>query len=263
MTNPSFLRSDPPWPSHDALSSLNLYALDSVLQLSISGDERKSFADQLAQLWGRCSEGPGLVSAGPVHHHAPSDGRSAATYPELTQAITQSFIASQAGRLLMLHAGAVCHPDTGESLVFVAPGGTGKTTLARLLSQRMGYLTDETVGLRPDHTIASYPKPLSIRMSQNHKEEYSPGYLNLLEAHPEPRVCRLVLLSRDVTEFTIEQLSLADAIVAIAPETSSLSSLAAPLEWLADLYERVGGICRFRYREATDVAEHVWSEFGC
>lgn len=47
----------------------------------------------------------------------------------------------------MLHAGAVCHPDTSSSIAYAAPGGTGKTTLTRVLGRRYGYLTDETVGI--------------------------------------------------------------------------------------------------------------------
>lgn len=51
----------------------------------------------------------------------------------------------------------------GASLVYVAPGSTGKTTLSQLLGQRFGYLTDETVGIADDGTIFPYPKPLSVR----------------------------------------------------------------------------------------------------
>lgn len=64
-----------------------------------------------------------------------------------TQDITRALIAAQIGTLLMLHAGAVSDPVTGRSLVYVAAGGTGKTTLTRRLGQRFGYLTDETVGI--------------------------------------------------------------------------------------------------------------------
>lgn len=42
-----------------------------------------------------------------------------------------ALISTQTGRLLMFHAGAVAHPVIGRSLVFIAEGGTGKTTLAR------------------------------------------------------------------------------------------------------------------------------------
>ena len=78
----------------------------------------------------------------------------------LTQEITRRSIAAQASNLVMLHGAAVTNLETGASLVFVAPGRTGKTTLARRLGSRWGYVTDETVGIREDGTIAPYEKPL-------------------------------------------------------------------------------------------------------
>jgi len=47
----------------------------------------------------------------------------------------------------MLHAGGLCNPETGASVVYVAPSRTGKTTLTLSLSGRFGYLSDETIAL--------------------------------------------------------------------------------------------------------------------
>ncbi|HSN43614.1 MAG TPA: ATP-binding protein [Propionibacteriaceae bacterium] len=107
-------------------------------------------------------------------------------------------IQAQVGNLLMLHAGALCDLGSGASVVFVAPGGTGKTTLARTLGVRFGYLTGETVGIDRNGRVHPYPKPLSIRTgaSMSHKREVSPDDLGLGYAHPDPYVARVVLLSR-------------------------------------------------------------------
>ena len=79
----------------------------------------------------------------------------------------QAFIAARAGELLMLHAGAVAHPVTGRALVFVAPGGTGKSTLTRRLGKRYGYLSDGTVGSSPD-TLRIHPNPQPIHTPLSH-----------------------------------------------------------------------------------------------
>lgn len=190
----------------------------------------------------------------------PVDGtRLDAVLQHVTQAVTRSFIAAQAGRLLMLHAGACAHPETGAAVVYVAPGGTGKTTLSRVLGQSLGYLTDETVGITRTGRIRPYQKPLSIRTGgfAAPKAETSPDALGLVAAPADPWLRRIVLLDRsdDHTGAPLcEELDIADAIIALAPETSSLSSLDRPLHLVADLLATTGPVLRWRYREATDLA---------
>ena len=160
-----------------------------------------------------------------------------------TQDITRALIRSQRGRLLMLHAGAVSHPETGESLVYVAPGGTGKTTLSRLLGRSFGYLTDETVGLDATGTILPYPKPLSVRADQpGLKHEVSPDALGLLPAPAQPRVARVVLLDRrvDAHEAEVEEVGFMDALFALTEQSSSLPMLDRPLHRLADAHRYRG-----------------------
>src|SRR5690606_13126271 len=105
--------------------------------------------------WGRClvadeDADPESETVGPV-----------SSMVTLTQRITHALIGRRRGELLMLHAGAVCNPTTGAAIAYVAPGGTGKTTLTRLLGQRYGYITDETVGVEPGSwRIHPYQKPL-------------------------------------------------------------------------------------------------------
>ena len=160
----------------------------------------------------------------------------------------------------MLHAGAVCHPDTGRSLVYVAEGGTGKTTLTRVLARNYGYLTDETVGIDADHRVLPYPKPLSVRAPEGPgpKEEHSPDDLGLVRPPAEREVVRLVLLDREDghgDEPDVAELGLLDAVTAIAPQTSALYALPSGLRRCADLIEATGPVLRVRYSEAESLRD--------
>ena len=174
-----------------------------------------------------------------------------------TQTITSALIGAQRGNLLMFHAGAVSHPVTGASVVFVARGGTGKTTLSRTLGTRFGYLTDETAGITLDGSILAYPKPLSIRDPEvPHKVETGPSELALVQAHPAPFVTKIILLDRSPDDAPwIEELGLLDALCALTAESSSLAALDRGLHRLADLIERIGPITRWHYAEAADIID--------
>jgi hypothetical protein len=142
---------------------------------------------------------------------------------------------------------------TGRSLVFVAQGGTGKTTLACTLGRHYGYLTDETVGIDADNRILPYPKPLSLRTDAGWpKQETSPDALGLLHAHPGPTVARVIILARDpdAAEPRVRELGLLDAIQAIGPQSSSLYALPRGLHHLADLIEATGPVLEVTYAEA-------------
>lgn len=173
-----------------------------------------------------------------------------------TQLITRALLAAQVGRLLLFHAGAVGHPTTGETLVFVAGGGTGKTTLARTLGRHYGYLTDESVGIDADNRVLAYPKPLSLRTPAGWpKQETSPDALGLREPHAEACVAKVILLARDhtLTSPIVTELPLLDAIAALAPQSSSLYRLPQGLHRCADLLEATGGALEVRYAEAEEL----------
>ena len=258
---------------NDRPSTLQLHGLASRITLELTGPRVAELRAELTRVWSRCLRplGPerdaepitmrlGTDPSIPGSQHPRMTGDHVANLLQTTtQAVTRAFIAAQAGQLLMLHGGACAHPVTGAAVAFVAPGGTGKTTLCRTLGHQLGYLTDETVGVTTDGLIRPYPKPLSIRngSSPGPKQETSPDELALLPAPADPWLRRLVLLQRADDHQgapTLTELDLPDAIMALAPETSSLSSLERPLHAVADLLDRTGPALACRYREAMNLA---------
>jgi hypothetical protein len=177
---------------------------------------------------------------------------------QLTQEVTTGAIRANTGSLLMFHAAALSNQDTGASIAFVAPGGTGKTTLVRTLGHGRGYVTDETVGVDRDGLIAPYPKPLSVRRpgAPHIKDEIPPAELALSLPRTAPWLAGIVVLRRDLRPgrpVKLERIDLLDALVTLAPETSSLAALHTPLKALADTVRSVGGVRVLHYHDAKDV----------
>lgn len=222
--------------------------------------------------WSRCLRGSEAGDGSPVDADPGGAGGLATiqgngSMTQVTQAITRQLIAERRGELLMLHAGAVCHPDTGSSIAYAAPGGTGKTTLTRVLGRRYGYLTDETVGIEPrTWRIKPYPKPLSTRTPEGGypKSELGPDELGLLEAHPHPTLTTLAILRRTSgrAEAEISRLDLFDAVTALVPETSSLPAMDRPLHLLADLYDELGGFWLLEFGEAEQLTGWIDDRLG-
>lgn len=167
----------------------------------------------------------------------------------LTQTITHAVITARTGELLMLHAAGLAHPATGATAVFVAPGNTGKTTLCRVLGPGRAYVSDETVGIRRDGTVAPYLKPLSTRRDDwaGTKDEQAPGSAGLAAPQVTPWVAGVVLLRREPGHGgppVVEELDVLDAVLELTPETSGFMRTEGPLRWLADVLERTGGARR-------------------
>lgn len=238
-----------------AVTTIDLYGLGVHSRVTVSGGRADELTDALHTAWSRCLAPRGGEVPGEDLELALEDGDDLAPLLQrFTQEVTTAVIKAQRGRLFMFHAGAVTDPATGAALAYVAPGGTGKTTLSGVLGRTHGYVTDETVGFTADGRIRPYEKPLSVRPHdfQGVKDETSPDTLGLGSVHPEPYLRRFVLIRRDtaLAEPIVEELSVVDAIVQLAAESSSLSSLPRPLRSLATFLEERPPVLRVTYAEA-------------
>lgn len=241
---------------------LRLCALGTALRVEFGCRVPQEFFTATEDAWQRCIDAPLPVGDGHVAEtlvleqpfsQEPEHQRTA--LQQLSCDVTLRLIAAQTGRLLMFHAGAVTDPRTGDALVYIAPSGTGKTTLSRALGAHLGYVTDETVGIDP-HTghVHPYPKPLSVITGPGRrKTEFSPDSLGLLPHHPAPRLAKVVLLDRqpNATSAGLEPLDVVTAIEGIVPQSSALSRLQRPLNTLAEVLEATGPVHRLTYSEAS------------
>ncbi|MDO5676857.1 MAG: hypothetical protein Q4G35_05040, partial [Propionibacteriaceae bacterium] len=226
--------------------------------LDVSLAESSLDEAEFRRLWSRCLQTDGEPAA-------QVELASHGSYVSATQAITRALIEERWGELLMLHAGAVADPASGRALAYVAPGGTGKSTLTRLLSQEWGYLSDETVGIDPASlAIRPYPKPLTWAAEAGKpKEEHAPDEMGFQPTPSSPTLAALAVLRRtDGAEATFRPLGLHEALKMIVPETSSLSKLPRPLHLFAEVYERVGGVTLVEYGEAEDLLEWCRESLG-
>lgn len=183
----------------------------------------------------------------------------------LTQQITRAAISAQSGRQLMFHAGALSNLETGATVAYVAPAGTGKTTITRTLGRGRGYITDETVAVTRSGEVAPYPKPLSVRGAPGGKDEVAPGDYGLQPAAARPWLARILAVRRDpahVGEPSVRDVGLLDAIVALSPETSALASLPDPLHTCRDVIERAGGLVQVTFRDARQLEEILSDSLG-
>lgn len=171
--------------------------------------------------------------------------------------VTHAALHAQAGRLLMLHAAGLATAD-GSVVALVGPSGRGKTTASKVLGREFGYVSDETVAITLDGSVLPYRKPLSvIETHQIPKVQKSPSQLGLRPIRDVPlRLAALVLLERDDSAGLprLEQVDLAEGIVALAEQASYLGRLPSPLWRLASLARSVGGIHRLTYRDAASLS---------
>lgn len=176
----------------------------------------------------------------------------------ITSELTLAAILEQAGKLIMLHACGVAAPD-GAVVALVAKSGTGKTTASTSLGRKFSYVTDETVAIRDDGTVVPYPKPLSVKQAAGgSKLQIGPDELGLLDAPERPRIGAIVLLNRIQGPPQVPSLApvpLADAVLALIPETSSQHMMTDPLQSMCRLIESVGGVWQVTYTEAEDLSD--------
>ena len=202
------------------------------------------------------------VSSTSANHPAATFQLAAGSFEELaenlTSRLTVAAIMANAGELTMLHACGVAHPATGAVVALVARSGTGKTTAASVLARTYGYVTDETVAIAWDGSVVPYPKPLSVKqLAGTPKRQASPDEFGLQVAPASPYIQSIVLLNRVSGDLPVapvlERVPLADAVLALVPESSSQAEVVDPLQSLCRLIESVGGVWRVTYSEAADL----------
>ncbi len=195
-------------------------------------------------------------------HDAGTFPLQAASFEELAEnlasRLTVAAILANAGELIMLHACGMADPLTGAVVALVAKSGTGKTTAASLLARTYGYVTDETVAIGPDGSVVPYPKPLSVTRGHGRpKRQVGPDEFGLQPAPAEPFIQSIVLLNRVQSDCprtpVLERVPLADAVLALIPDSSSQGELDEPLQSLCRLIDSVGGVWQVTYSEAADL----------
>ncbi|MDQ0868255.1 hypothetical protein QFZ70_000728 [Arthrobacter sp. V1I9] len=186
----------------------------------------------------------------------------AASFDELAENLTSRLtvvaILANAGELMMLHACGVADPLTGAVVALVAKSGTGKTTASSVLAKTYGYVTDETVAIRPDGSVIPYPKPLSVKQGPGRpKRQVGPDELGLHPAPTKPFIQSIVLLNRVQRDRPVapvlERVPLADAVLALIPDSSSQGEVDEPLQSLCRLIDSVGGVWQVTYSEAAEL----------
>lgn len=174
----------------------------------------------------------------------------------LTVRVTLAALGRRRGEMFLFHACGVADPD-GRVAAFIGPSGRGKTTLSRALGAMHGYVSGETVAVDDDLRVRPYRKPLSVVREGRPKEQLAPEDAGLRSLPDAALVLTaLVLLERDEAHSAphIEQVELPDAIAELVPQMSYLAELPRPLQALAELADRIGGIVRLNYPDASMVA---------
>jgi hypothetical protein len=241
--------------SRDARTPLDVSALGARIRLTFADDLDDATVEAIRASW----EGAEL----PYDETAEPDDRvqvDAELEPEalaesLTVRVTLAALGQRSGELLLFHACGVADP-AGRVAAFVGPSGRGKTTLSRALGARHGYISDETIGVEPELAVHPYRKPLSVVRTGRPKQQVSPDSAGLTPTPDAPlRLAALVLISRDADHPapSIEQVAFPEAIAELAPQMSYLAELPRPLQTLAAVCDRIGGVVRLTYPDASTV----------
>lgn len=266
-------------PLEEMLSSTEVLSVDVLgMQFAVRWGSKVTWeqSESMRSAWARCATSqesllpplpdeptadlPYSASVVSPMHNGGTFLLQAASFEELaenlTSRLTVAAILANAGEFTMLHACGVADPATGAVVALVAKSGTGKTTAASLLARTYGYVTDETVAIRPNGSIVPYPKPLSVKQGPGKpKLQMGPDELGLQPAPAKPFIQSIVLLDRAEAnvQTTLRKVPLADAILALIPDSSSQGEIEEPLQSLCRLIHSVGGVWQVTYSEAADL----------
>ena len=250
--------------------ALNAFGVS--VEVRCTGRGAEDLAREVTRIWSRCLRADGKqaelqieacvdpdpeVLAKARQRRAVAYDNPASVLHVLTPTVTVGAIDARRGHLVMLHAAGIAL-DSGDVIAFVAPSGTGKTTIATFLGRHFSYVTDETLAMTLDGAVVPYPKPLSVvtEDADGLKDQTRPDDLALREPPPELRLARIVLVDRtpdgpDVAEWT--DVELLDGLAELTAQVSYLKEIPGMLHTLADLADSTGGIRRVRYREVASL----------
>jgi hypothetical protein len=248
-------------------TAFDVRALESRVRIEL--DDSLSTADQesIKAHWvDLARDGAGepdrVIRAGLGDHSDSSDSAYSvrADSPEalaqrITSEVTIGAIGGLRGEALMLHASAVALDD-GRVIGFVGPSGRGKTTASQTLGRIYGYVTDETLAVRADGSVITYPKPLSIGSWPGVKVTEPASTLGLRAAPADGlRLAAIVLLDRrpEIEQPFVESVPIIEALSELVPQTSHLSALERPLRTLLEAILSTGGVRRVVYSEASSL----------
>jgi len=186
-------------------------------------------------------------------------------YEHLTQQVTRRAIEANLGKLMMFHAAGLQFSNSDDVIGFVAPSGTGKSTLTATLGKHMVYVSDEVVAIDQNLSVFSLQKPVSLigRNEESFKGHLGPEHLELLtDLSSTPRLAALVVLNR-VTEKqkpSLAQMPLENAVLDLVPQMSGLGLLPEGLDKLCQLINKLGGVFEMTYSDAADVTPEYLAE---
>ena len=219
------------------VAPVRLQAFGFPVDLFCTGDGASALSKAVETAWSRCLrtdryeaevEVEAVVVDDPARLHARRAHAAIAgeTIPDvmhsLASAITVRAIDQRAGQAITVHAAGLALPD-GRVVTFVAPSGTGKTTLSRTLGAHYGYVSDETVFIGPDGAITPYPKPLAVLAEGvRGKDQVSPDADSLLPVPPVPLTLAGIVLFNRVPQSGPEP------VVEPVPLLAGIAELAAP-----------------------------------
>ena len=235
--------------------SLHVRVMGVTIEIAAADEDTR---DRLARQWSRAlvaAAPDGAADTVPAPSGAPEwvDVRDYA----LTTQVTLAALRATAGERYNLHAGGLADDD-GRVLAVVAPSGTGKTTATRLLAERLGYVSDETVSITPDGVVHPHPKPLSLVVDPEQpgrKEQRSPDELGLRPTPGSARLARFVVLRRGVPDPRgLVLLEPMEALLSLIEQSSSVSQATDPLVTLLSLAQDAGGVWALEYDE---ISEHL------
>lgn len=213
----------------------------------------QAHARALTALWSRCSayDVHGVPADEVVIHDSSPDVGAAG----LTR-ITSKVISEHAGTHLMFHATGLADAS-GRVAALVGRSGSGKTTAAiQLGRETFSYVTDETVVVQSDGSVLPFPRPLAVaERGSTKKRVHSPDELGLRDFEGPLHLARVLVLDRQEeapADPRFEEVDLLSGISELIPQMSALAAMDRPLQRLADLITRCGGVFRFSFTALGD-----------